>query len=108
MKALCVLLAILASAFLLQPFEMKQSKKSINSQKIEISQKFRLNQKPSQTLRVSAIHNEPFFNARKISKHPSGVEAKLIKTIAEKENMDLSIEVLSQLNSADINLFASK
>lgn len=69
--------------------------------------KFELNGwKPIHTLRVSTIPHEPFMYQNENGKNVqwlNGIEYKLIKVIAEKEQLNISIEFQDSFKSVHFN-----
>lgn len=67
-------------------------------------EKFNLNTwQPMETLKVSAINYEPFIYRNKNGEFASGIEYQLIKMIADKEHLNLSIEFHDQFKSFHFN-----
>lgn len=77
---------------------------SPTSKNLKNVEKFNLNRwKPIHTLRVSTIQHEPFIYQSENVKIHNGIEYKLIQTIAEKENLNLSIQFHNRFKPSSFN-----
>lgn len=106
MTKICIAFAILVLNFI---DGSRSSNISFSLKNVENFRKFNLTEENHLSiLRVLAKNNAPFFYQRCTGKSDSGFELKLIKTIVEKENLNVYIEFQSQIDPTDVNQLLTK